>query len=119
MLNRPMLSLVSRPTVNVRPLVSERACRLGSNPSSAAAAKTRRRVSGRNWPVSFMALETVPRDTPARFATSSTVGWARTALLRAVEGVVVTAGRVLRRKCLSSYVPGIAWGEVDQAAGRK
>ena len=107
MLNRPMLSLVSRPTVNVRPLVSERACRLGSNPSSAAAARTRRRVSGRSWPVSFMALETVPRDTPARFATSSTVGWARTAVFRAVEGVVVTAGRSSAGNACHLMSPGL------------
>ena len=70
MLNRPrLLSLVSRPTVNVRPLVSERACSLrlesqlgrGGQYAAPGLRPQLARVVHH--------LETVPRETPARFAT--------------------------------------------------
>src|SRR5215468_6606577 len=46
---------------------------LAWKPRSCAARTTLRRVSGRSWPRPLSALETVPGETPARAATSSTV----------------------------------------------
>src|ERR1041385_321116 len=70
MLNRPKLSLVSRPTVNVRPRIRLRARWLGRKPSCWAAAWTRSRVSSRSWPRPLSAFDAVPTDTPASRATS-------------------------------------------------
>jgi hypothetical protein len=109
MLNRPMLSLVSRPTVKVRPLVRLRACGLGSNPSSAAAAWTRWRVSGLSWPVSFRALETVPRLTPARRATSLTVGRALESLPRGWSESSAKMGCFLRTDGVAHFTFRPSW----------
>jgi hypothetical protein len=53
---------------------SERAALLGRYPSSSITPKTFRKVSGRSRCGALAALDTVWRDTPARFATISMVG---------------------------------------------
>jgi hypothetical protein len=78
MLNRPSRSLVSSPTVPVRPASSPRASVFGENDSCSAASSTRWRVSVRTWSRPLSALDAVATDTPASFATSaSVVGRAR------------------------------------------
>src|ERR1700753_950086 len=80
MLNRPMLSVVISPTVNVRSLPRLRAASLGRKFSCSAAASTRSRVSCRSWPRLLRGLDAAPTETPAsaatfRIVTGRALGW--------------------------------------------
>ncbi len=63
-------SSTTRPMVRLRPALSWRADSFLMNPSSLIAAWTRARVRSATTSGWFSTLETVPRDTPARAATS-------------------------------------------------
>jgi hypothetical protein len=98
MLNRPKLSVVSTPTVNVRPDASPRARVLLVNPSRSAACTTLARVSWRSWPVPLSAFEAVPIETPARAATS-----ARRATPPGVRGEGAGGGVIAPRRFPSKF----------------
>ena len=72
-MKRPSRSLVSSPTVPVRPASSPRAIAFGVNDSASAASVTRARVAGATSPRPLSALDAVAIDTPARRATSLSV----------------------------------------------
>ena len=83
---------VTTPTIDVVPRVrSRRANWLGRKPSSSTARRTRATISGRTWRSLLSARDTVFGDTPARSATSLTVGALR-------SGAVVTERAPIRAR---------------------
>ena len=70
MTNRPSRSLVSSPTVPVRPTSRLRASWFGVNPTWSAASCTRFRVDADTSPRPLIALDAVDSETPAILATS-------------------------------------------------
>ena len=93
MTNRPSRSLVSRPTVPVRPASSPRASGFGLNESRSAASTTRCRVVSLTWSRPLSAFEAVATETPARRATServtARVPGSRDHLLAGEQGFVI------------------------------
>ncbi|CAM5598926.1 hypothetical protein SGLAM104S_07922 [Streptomyces glaucescens] len=62
--------MIARPTTSTRAPASDRAVRLGAQPSSRAARKIRSRVASDSPGLWLKARETAPLETPARAATS-------------------------------------------------
>ncbi len=85
---------VGSTTRSVRPRRSERASERGSYPRSRAMSRTRRRVSSgmRASAVSFMAYETVARETPAARATSAPVTAPKTGRVLSARSAPSAAG---------------------------
>ncbi len=64
-----------KPIELLLPALSCRAASLRTKPSWSIAARTRSRVAGATFSGRFKTLETVPRATPARSATSRMLTW--------------------------------------------
>ncbi len=84
---------VSTPIVRVRPVARDDADGVGTYPSRAASASTRRRVASETFGRPRRARETVAVDTPAAWATSS---------IPATTGDAATPGRTLARRRAAS-----------------
>ncbi|MNW53026.1 hypothetical protein D3C74_305670 [compost metagenome] len=104
MTKRPSRSLVSRPTVPVRPASSPRASALGWNDKRSAASMTRVLVSALTWSRPLSALEAVATETPASRATSVSV---TERLARSTGGDPPSSSRTI--VLLPRDVPGPWW----------